>query len=226
MIFKIQVSVALRDYGSSLSELRIRKPREASIDITLGQKNSLWGSPADTTIIYDEVEDNFFDKNGDFNYQYTGVEATAVFFEIESGYVLEGLNVRDPNIQNNVYLSEFSNSKNSRLIYAFFLQPGQILNLQGKKVSDQHIKGQILAYPDDIRLRAMLLDRSKLNLTTSYSPESLLSANEFATYLKMHIRTFQNKLSKGEILGPKKIAGANRWLFKDILIWVSTLSKT
>lgn len=224
MIFEIQDIVAIRDHSASVHFLHIHKPNKEPIEILLGDSNNLWGSP-DSKIIDESEKANFFDNNGNFHQQFKATYSTAVYLEIEHNYILEDLELKDSNISNNLFITSFDRSKNPRLIYAFFLLPGQVLNLLGKKVKDRIISSHIITSPNDLRLRGMLLNRSESDYEISFGQDDLLTANQFAVYLKMNLRTFQNKLSKGEILAGKKIGGSIRWRFKDILNWIESLPK-
>ena len=112
------------------------------------------------------------------------------------------------------------------MIYAFYMLAGQVLNIQGKKVKSRRIQNYLQSQPEDLNLRVMLLKQSFADWVHEYEDSDMLTAQEFSDYLKMPLGTFQNKLSKGEVLGPKKIDGSNRWQFKDIQDWVKSLSKT
>jgi hypothetical protein len=221
MIFKTQKIVALRDFSDKVDELHIEKPKEETIDITLGIKNNLWGKPEGSKVVKEDSTANFFDSNGNFNYQYLANKNTAVYIEIEEGYQLKDITITDSSIQSNLFLTNFNSSKNPRLIYAFFLHVGQVLNVQGKKVSDTHIKSFIQNNADDSRLRILLLKQSCILGTIKFNDTDLLTADEFCTYLKMNRGTFNNKLSTGDIISGKSIGGSRRWVFKDIQKWVN-----
>jgi len=224
MVFKIKEVLSVRDYSDKVSLMHILKPKEEEVNIVLGELNELWGSQS-SAILKDELIDSFFDQNGYFNLEHSAESNCAVYLELESGYIIEDLDLLDKGIRTNIFISGFSNSKSNRIIYAFFLQKNQYLNVQGKKVKDQIVSSCIIANPNDLRLRGMLLNRSQSGYDISFDQEELLTANQFAFYLKMNLRTFQNKLSKGEVIAGKLIGGSKRWRFKDIQKWIDSLPK-
>lgn len=223
MIFKFKNIIAIRDYGDKVSILNIEKSIEQSIDLTLGLKNELWGDLTGSKIISEELESNFFDHNGNFNYQFKAVNKTAVYVELEEGYILSDLNQLDSNIRCLVLLNDPININSGRIIYAFFLETDQLINLVGLRRMDKVIRGRIKTNPFDLSLRIMLIEQLKMNWKSSYKDTDLITAQEFADFLRMPLRTFQNKLSKGEILPAKSIGGSNRWKFKDIRNWIDSI---
>lgn len=226
MIFKIKDILAIKDFSEYIHWLHIEKSEDEDLSVTLGEVNNLWGDPGGSKIIEEAKKEGFFDSNGHFSLQFSAANNTAILFEIEPGYNLDDLVQLDRNIQVLILLTDTSQNKHSKVIYAFYMLAGQVLNIQGKKVKSRRIQNYLQSQPEDLNLRVMLLKQSFADWVHEYEDSDMLTAQEFSDYLKMPLGTFQNKLSKGEVLGPKKIDGSNRWQFKDIQDWVKSLSKT
>lgn len=220
MIHKVKEIIHIRDYDDGALEFHLCFPNEIVINLELGELNKLYGeNPKGSKILKSEIIPNFYDKKGHFVFNKRLSESTAIYLEPKKGYEL-----KDLVISRDVELHDILKTDRDSLIYAFYLTPNSNFVIRGTRHKSNYTVSLIQQSPFDARTRYMLFERCLINSTRiSYSPEDLLTSDQFAEFLSMPKGTFHNKLSKSEIMPPKNIGGSNRWKFRDIIDWIDDL---
>ncbi|MAL18660.1 MAG: hypothetical protein CL670_00645 [Balneola sp.] len=220
MIYQAKHIISIRDHVDSVFLLHIKFPEKVDINVELAENNKLWGENPSGSQIVDEKElSGFFDRHGHFVFSRKIKVPTAIYIELEKGYEFQDLILEDSGMLKNIFVSDMG-----RLIYAFYMTGSSDIVIQGCKVKGTYIESLISTSPTDPRIRHILFERSKFKKTKPvYSQNDLLTADEMAEYLKMSKGTYQNKLSKGEIIDPVIIGGSKRWKYQDLVDWINEL---
>lgn len=220
MLYQAKDIISIRDHTDSVYLLHIKFPQLIEINVELAEDNKLWGnSPAGSRIVDEKELPGFFDKHEHFVFSRKIKRPTAIYFELEKGFELQDLSFEDSAMLKNIFFSE-----DERLIYAFYLTGSIDFVIQGQKVKSTYIENLISKSPTDARIRYLLFERCKMdNAKPEYTGDDLLTAGEVAEILKMTKGTFQNKLSRGEIIDPIIIGGSKRWKHGDLVDWINDL---
>ncbi|MAO64049.1 MAG: hypothetical protein CL666_03540 [Balneola sp.] len=220
MIYQARQIISLRDHTKSVYLLHIAFPELIEINVDLAENNQLWGEkPAGNKIVDEKELSGFFDKHGHYVFSRKIEQPTAIYFELERGYEFQDLVFEDSGMLKNIFLSE-----KDRLIYAFYMTGSTDIVIQGRKVKSNYIESLISKDPTDARIRYILFERCKMDDSKpEYSSDDMLTATEAAEFLKMSKGTFQNKLSRGEIIDPVSIGGSKRWRYEDLIDWINNL---